>query len=49
MIMNLEGSYLHCPAEKCVSCGKVVDSIIVLRNHTNKDARVVVPGVVSGA
>ena len=27
-LIDWEGTYIHCPAEKCLSCGNVVDSVI---------------------
>jgi hypothetical protein len=31
-LIDWEGTYLSCPAHKCVACGHVTDAVIV-RNH----------------
>ena len=27
-LVDWEGTYIQCPAQKCVSCGNVIDSVI---------------------
>jgi hypothetical protein len=34
-LMDWDGTYLHYPAQKCVSCGNIVDSVIAQHQRTS--------------